>query len=1073
MRLIKLKIKNIASLKDENVINFSQIQNQSPLFAITGETGAGKSSILNSIGLVLYGKVYKSNVTQNDLVTLGEKEGQIELIFQAQGKTYLAFWRAKVRKQNGDLYSTPQTPQRELYTLEGEEFESKRTILTTKTEELLNLDFDQFCKCIILNQGEFARFLSSTFTERKEILEKLYPGEMLESLSRALKAELDSFLRQKEELEIELKTLVGDGPQGEDLTVLRANLEDLCRQHEALLKDLEKIEYHYSTLASYHTKHTDSKLKIEAVKATLSKETSVLNDLLILSQKAGEELLVVQKAQEQKLPRLQELLKSEESLKHVLETQKEAITQNGSLTAQVDGLKLRETQLLERLRTWSEKSEELGKSFLLPLAEIKKHESSFEEIADLFTHRELIRQELGKEEERFGALELQGKEEARELKELQLKKAAFGEESSQLKNLEAERRALQVTIEERQRSSIRSDELTLKLKALAQEEQLLLEKIKLSKEELGALTQEHIPLETTIKLQNLLSAVEVCLTHPSLSEKKSCPVCRTDLSEDLITELRSGLEKTDFSGLKLKEATLGRSILKKEAEVHQLELQRLQLVEELKTKGLEAQHLSQLLAKESPRTEELDQRIIELQKKVWDQEKTLKDEEKSLANLSKTREQYGALKKEILKRTEIQSVQTARLQELTGAMTFLGELKAETIQLLKSESRKYKLQLDLEAQGEKLSQEKEYLTANLLQGQERLAKISSTLKECEERASQLGQTLVAELGERKASELISELSLQIKEKAEALVARDRELKSQELRLKESQSRLYTLDELLKEIDLHFTKELHALKELGQEKLPVTSPELTQLMESLAHLGLELSSPADLFIPLGDLVRSQRSLFKEKTSELKERFGSVKARLEDWEKRQDRISLLLLKSQNLTQNLERRSRLYEVLGKDELRTFVLSLVEENLITQTNDELQKLCQGRYEIIHQSRRMKLTPEFYILDKFREGGLRKVSTLSGGETFMVSLAMALGLAEMTRGKAEIDSLFIDEGFGTLDQESLEDVLDMLKQIQTRGLMVGIISHVKALTSALPVNLLVSKKQDGTSKIGVISTLR
>jgi exonuclease SbcC len=145
------------------------------------------------------------------------------------------------------------------------------------------------------------------------------------------------------------------------------------------------------------------------------------------------------------------------------------------------------------------------------------------------------------------------------------------------------------------------------------------------------------------------------------------------------------------------------------------------------------------------------------------------------------------------------------------------------------------------------------------------------------------------------------------------------------------------------------------------------------------------------------------------------------------------------------------------------------VEENLIIVTNDELARLCQGRYEIIHQTRTNKLAPEFFILDKFRDGGIRKVSTLSGGETFMVSLAMALGLAEMTRGTAEIDTLFIDEGFGTLDQDSLEDVLDMLNQIQNRGLMVGIISHVKALTSTLPVNLHVQKRQDGTSTIKLV----
>jgi exonuclease SbcC len=166
--------------------------------------------------------------------------------------------------------------------------------------------------------------------------------------------------------------------------------------------------------------------------------------------------------------------------------------------------------------------------------------------------------------------------------------------------------------------------------------------------------------------------------------------------------------------------------------------------------------------------------------------------------------------------------------------------------------------------------------------------------------------------------------------------------------------------------------------------------------------------------------------------------------------------------------QRKNRLYEILGKDELRTFVLSIVEENLIIQTNDELQKLCQGRYEIIHFSKSQKMTPEFFIMDKFRDGGVRKISTLSGGETFMVSLAMAIGLAEMTRGKAEIDSLFIDEGFGTLDSESLQDVLDVLKQIQTRGLMIGIISHIKELTTAIPVNLHVIKGQDGNSHLKI-----
>jgi exonuclease SbcC len=391
------------------------------------------------------------------------------------------------------------------------------------------------------------------------------------------------------------------------------------------------------------------------------------------------------------------------------------------------------------------------------------------------------------------------------------------------------------------------------------------------------------------------------------------------------------------------------------------------------------------------------------------------------------------------------------------------------VTLLKNESRKLTSLIEHEGQGDKLTQENNHLLESAKETKTNLLKIQGVLTSLDARILSLSTILETELKGKRASDLISELNQRVKEKAETLGVKERELKSQELKLKESQSRLYTLDELTKEIDLQFSKEIHELRLISKSSLPRITQELNTLIGKLGTLSLELNSSEALFIPLMELISSQKTFYKEKTSELKMSYASVRARLEDWEKRQDRITLLKLKAQDLIQKLDRRSRLYEVLGKDELRTFVLSLVEENLITQTNDELQKLCQGRYEIVHQSRRMKLTPEFYILDKFREGGLRKVSTLSGGETFMVSLAMALGLAEMTRGKAEIDTLFIDEGFGTLDQESLEDVLDMLKQIQTRGLMVGIISHVKALTDALPVNLQVIKKQDGTSNVAIV----
>lgn len=229
MRLRELKVRNIASLKGEHHVDFRDIESRSHLFAITGETGAGKSSLLNSIGLALYGKVFKNNVIQSDLVTLGEKDGEIQLLFEVKGRPYLANWKARVLKSNGEPYATPQSPSRELYELSSADFNSEKNISATKVEELLNLDFDQFCKCIILNQGEFARFLLSTFNERKEILEKLYPGEVLESLSRELKGELDSLTAEKVQIEAGLGTLTGDGA---DLTILEGQKKDLTQKLE-------------------------------------------------------------------------------------------------------------------------------------------------------------------------------------------------------------------------------------------------------------------------------------------------------------------------------------------------------------------------------------------------------------------------------------------------------------------------------------------------------------------------------------------------------------------------------------------------------------------------------------------------------------------------------------------------------------------------------------------------------------------------------------------------------------------------------------------------------------------------
>ena len=114
---------------------------------------------------------------------------------------------------------------------------------------------------------------------------------------------------------------------------------------------------------------------------------------------------------------------------------------------------------------------------------------------------------------------------------------------------------------------------------------------------------------------------------------------------------------------------------------------------------------------------------------------------------------------------------------------------------------------------------------------------------------------------------------------------------------------------------------------------------------------------------------------------------------------------------------------------------------------------------------------PEFFVIDNWRESAYRKISSLSGGETFLVSLAMALGLAELSRGKVEIESFFIDEGFGTLDEDSIEEVINILLTIRSRGKQIGIISHVTALTDRIPVKIHLEKDQWGESSLSVVQS--
>jgi exonuclease SbcC len=137
-----------------------------------------------------------------------------------------------------------------------------------------------------------------------------------------------------------------------------------------------------------------------------------------------------------------------------------------------------------------------------------------------------------------------------------------------------------------------------------------------------------------------------------------------------------------------------------------------------------------------------------------------------------------------------------------------------------------------------------------------------------------------------------------------------------------------------------------------------------------------------------------------------------------------------------------------------RKFAQGLTLDHLVYLANQQLERL-HGRYQL---ARRSSGELELEVIDTWQADAARDTKTLSGGESFLVSLALALALSDLVSHKTSIDSLFLDEGFGTLDGETLEVALDALDNLNASGKMIGVISHVEALKERIPVQLKVHK---------------
>lgn len=244
-----------------------------------------------------------------------------------------------------------------------------------------------------------------------------------------------------------------------------------------------------------------------------------------------------------------------------------------------------------------------------------------------------------------------------------------------------------------------------------------------------------------------------------------------------------------------------------------------------------------------------------------------------------------------------------------------------------------------------------------------------------------------------------------------------------------------------------------------------------LTQSLTDNKKELQHERDRSLTerLQEELQSDQATQQQAYDQINQEIGEINQRLRQDDDVKQKNKALTIQIEKQNKEWERWERLDRLIGSkqgDKFRKFAQGLTLLRLIQMANIHLQKL-NSRY-IIRQCEDDEKELELEIIDTFQADAIRSMKTLSGGESFLVSLALALGLSDLAGRQTRIESLFIDEGFGTLDANTLDAAICTLENLQADGKTIGIISHVDALKERIATQIRVKKGSSGVSTIEI-----
>ncbi|MFA1820337.1 AAA family ATPase [Virgibacillus oceani] len=1029
MRPLTLTMTAFGPYKDKETIDFNDLDGHS-LFVISGNTGAGKTTIFDGICFALYGTASGQDRENNAMLRSDFAEDgtntSVELIFELKGSIY------RVLRQLGHIKQGNKSKTGEDYeffeiTTDGEIPCVDRQMVTEidkKIESLIGLTKDQFKQIVMLPQGEFRKLLTSKTENKEEILRRLFKTEPYKHITEKLRVKQkeanDAFKQAEQNRYNIIHDIHASLPAREGSLIFQVlswdyynvkQIKDGLAQEtifyeKGLAMDKENYQKAYKEHDKKQTEYHQAVRLNEQFDDLEKKEHKLktLNDQVPIftekekQLKAAEQANLILPYEKQVDEWIREEMQKQSQLKQAKNAMKSA-------EENLESVQKRYVQEENRQNERENVSKELDRlqDFLPIVEEINAWKSKLQ---DLVVQGKKASGDLDKVEQELEKKTKEAEAYNTEIKSLDASVGQLPDKQEKWERIREQQRIFKEYIDLTEQHKKAEKELhTRKIQAVQAK-------------------------DTYTKMENSWLANQAVVLATHLHDGEACPVCgshdhphkavheEASVTKEQLEATKKELDEKDsaYRSAEAELKTIHRQLSKSEKEVAEY------AVSPEKVEGTYKNILQEekTLATEVNQLKGTRQKLDSLKKKFEQESEALKQLEKNREKFRETRDQL---------RTDYKVMQEGYKEKTAPVPESVRELSALQSEINKTEKYKVELEKAWEKAQKDLDQVKQHYTKC---GSD-LDHIAKQMKETEEKHEKATQQFEAALQEHHFPSKEAYKQAKMNEQDQQKVKKEID------NFKEERTALNrNVEELQKEL---------------KEKERVDVSTLDKQLKQLKH--------------------AYEAAFEK--WKLSERYykdaGRLKKDITDTEKK-------VLEKEEALRTI---TDLYDVVrGQNHQKISFERYLQidylEQIIGAANLRLKRLSNGQFYLMRSDRQESHGRQSGLaLDVYDAytGQTRDVKTLSGGEKFNASLCLALGMSDVIQsfqGSISIDTMFIDEGFGTLDEESLNKAIDTLVELQQSGRMIGVISHVQELKTVFPAVLEVTKTKAGSSNARFIT---